>query len=215
MHTAQRQQDRSSRRRRGALVLALLLGALRPALATDLVLPEASGAPGETLTVALSLSDLPPGGLPLDAGLFTLDAEIAFDPGIIAISNVRDGTLAANAQPYNVSTSRPDAPASLSPLRISVIALYNGAVNESGTLFEFDVEISTLAGTGQRSDLTLTVEAVFPDQPLTLLSGGLTVIEAEPEQVPLLPLPALAVLAGLLLLRIERLGRRSRSARSG
>lgn len=212
MHMAQRQQDRSSRRRGGALVLALLLGALRPALATDLVLPEVSGAPGETLTVALSVSDLPPGGLPLDNGLLTLDAEIAFDPGIVAISNIRDGTLAAGAQVYTINSSRPDAPASLSPVRLSLIALYPGALNDAGTLIEFDLAVNTLAGSGERSELALTVQDILPAQPLILLSGGLTVIHAEPEQVPSLPLPALVLLGGLLVLRIERTGRRSGSA---
>lgn len=152
--------------------------------AANLSLSNASGPPGQVVTVLLSIDDTP-----LDAsGLFTLDISVAFDPDALSIVDVRSGGLESVSDFLFLNPS--SDPLTPGILELGVESSFATAPG-GGTLAELDVQISPLVPAGQQKNLALEIRDSFPLSAVSIASDpGGTVTTT------VVPLPAAAWLMG-------------------
>lgn len=154
------------------LLLAAAAFALAPATqAATLSIGSANGAAGDTVTVLLSLDDTP-----IDEfGLFSLDVDLGFDPALLSIVAIRDGSLAAGADFFTSGAAT--APITASPLTLNIIGSFAAAPG-AGSLVELDFQLAAGATPGQSSVLDLVfVDASSPALGAgNLVDGAITVV---------------------------------------
>jgi hypothetical protein len=167
----------------------LLLGALLyggTGYAAQVSLSDGTGQPGETVTVLLSVEDIP-----LDAdGGFALDLDVYFDPSLIEITAIREGGLVSAADYMlgpvlkDLSLSLPlTAPLTTSPLEFSFGLIFLDSPG-SGSLAEIDFLILPQTAVGQSLDLGLVLIDSNPNAEAPSLDDGSIAITT------VVPLPA-------------------------
>lgn len=143
------------------LLIALVSGSARAAN-LQVIMADASGTPGSTTTVPVTVSGA--------SGLGSMDMSITYDPAVLTVASVDKGT--ANKGMIFTNTSAPGL--------IAISLADPAGISGSGDVAV--ITFNVIGNSGQASPLTVqTVQAydagTFLDMPVTTSSGTFTVLE--------------------------------------